>query len=181
MYTKFVNLLKLIVSVYFVYVGVELIRIMMDQRPADMTKKLLIATGFLVAGAGYFVWTSVHMSERLRKRMEEAWAGWQEEARREEARQDAMHKARVAKRDKGTNRDSSKFRTAPMEPLGESIQGTITIKGGGKTSTGGAAGEPIREQVMPDSWDEATRAMWMDDEKVEDSLQRYWENTGLEE
>lgn len=181
MYTKFVNLLKLIVCVYFVYVGVELIKIMMDQRPEDMTKKLLIATAFLLVGAGYFVWTLGHMSERLRKRMKEIWALWQEEERREEARQDVARKARHAERHKDTNRDSSMFRTAPMEPVGESIQGTITIKSGGDGNLlSGVAKEPMGEQVLPDSWDEATKAMWLDEEDVE-PLQRYLENAGLEE
>ena len=180
-YTKLVNLLKLTVSAYFVFVGVELVKIMMDQRPEDMTKKLLIATVFLVVGAGYFVWTLGRMSGRLRKKVAEVWAGWQEEARQEAKRQEAKRQLWEAKRHKGGNRDSSMFRTAPMEPVGESIQGTITIKNDMNGSVMHDVGESAVEQVVPDSWDDVTKAMWLDEEEGEDPLQRYWRNPGAVE
>lgn len=181
MYTKVVNLLKLIVSVYFVFIGVELIRIMMDQRPEDMTKKLLIATAFMIAGAGYFVWTLLGMSGRFREKLKEGRINRQKEAAKM-AEKKAMQQSRaVLRRKKSGSDNSSLYRTAPMGMPGEIVKGTATIRGMESVDLRDDLPDGFaRKQVVPDSWDEKTREMWLEEGGDEASLKRYWENSGLE-
>lgn len=184
MYTKVVNLLKLIISIYFVFIGVELVKIMMDQRPGDMTKKLLIATAFMLAGVGYFLWTLGRMTERLRGKMKESRTKRQAEMAKE-AQRKAVRQSQAVIRRKKTGKasldNSSLYRTAPMGTASEIVKGTATIRRVERIDLRDDLPDSLeKEQVLPESWDEKTKAMWLEPEAEEASLQRYWENSGLE-
>lgn len=173
MYKKIVNMLKLIISVYFVFIGVELTKIMMEQRPSDLTLKLVIAAVFILAGAGYFLWTLNRMSGNVWGKIKESW---------KKQRQEMAQRARTVSKsmpDKvKPQRDSAMFRTAPMTAESDIIKGTARLKEEEPEEVPEELAN--KEHKMPDSWDEATRAMWMEEESEDDSLKRYWNNEEAE-
>ena len=167
MYKKMVNILKMIISIYFVYIGVELTRIVMEQRPSDLTLKLVIAAVFMLSGTGYFLWTLNYMSTNIREKIKKGW----ERYRQKTAQRAQSAPGHMTEKYK-PQRDRALFRTAPMSAESEIIKGTVRMRD--------EEPEEIPEELtetehkMPDSWDEATRAMWMEEENENDSLKRYW-------
>lgn len=176
MYKKVVNILKLIISIYFVFVGVELTRVMMDQRPSDLTLKLVIAAAFMLAGAGYFLWTLNKMSGNIWGKIKESW-----NRQKQETAQRARTTSRSIPDKVKPQRDSAMFRTAPMNADSEIIKGTARMREEEPEELPEELTE--KDHKLPDSWDEATRAMWMEEESEDDSLKRYWNNaeTGMDE
>lgn len=164
MYKKIANILKLIISVYFVFLGVQLVQIMMEQRPGDLTFKLMIAAAYILAGAGYFLWTLNRMSGNIWGKAKESW-----QKHRQETKKRVQSVQRHAPERVRPQRDSAMFRTAPMTADSEIIKGTARLKDDEPEDL--PEGE---ENKLPKSWDEATRAMWLEEEDEVDSLKRYW-------
>ena len=232
---KWGHFIKLLLGLYFVFVGVELIRVMTEQRPSDMTMKLVLAALFIVIGLGYIMWTCNLLFGNVWGKLKTAWEKRKKEAALR-AQEEAARAARPAPR---PQRDSAAFRTAPMPTESEIIKVTAKAKEEPEESSlksaadetaiidGQRAELPAEEkessakhrkqtvaeffeedikkhegqkaeskvsrkedsgeissadreqkkpkrkgQVIPESWDEATREMWMVQDG--DSLQEYW-------
>ncbi len=97
--------LKLLVGAYLVFVGVTLLRTILEVRPSNQEIMCGIATVFILVGAGYLIGV---LGSAIKRSMEARAAEYREEP-------GMVSEARPA-------RDQSLFRTAPMKVLDGDMQ-----------------------------------------------------------
>lgn len=108
-------ILRVIMGGYLAFIGGNLIREMMIEKPSDMTFKIFMGVLFLIVGLGYTIWTIKNVVSEMKNEMEEQ--------KREAAAQEAVRKLEEKRK-----RDLMKFRTAPMPSESEIVKGTVTLK-----------------------------------------------------